>query len=228
MASHEANVSGFINMIEFAKTIDCKKFVYASSSAVYGDDETLPKTESSIGEPLSPYAATKRINEVYASTYFQTYGLASAGLRYFNVFGKRQDPQGAYAAVIPKWIDLLKSGKQVTIFGNGTNTTRDYCHVSDIVQANIKAALCESKDSLILNIGTGDKTDLNTLAKTIITQMNVLGLNVNSEIRYEKMRAGDIVHSVAKISKASESIQYKPEVSLEEGLKETITFFANL
>ncbi|MBQ6774257.1 MAG: NAD-dependent epimerase/dehydratase family protein [Synergistaceae bacterium] len=209
------NVSGFVNILESAKANNIKRVVYASSSAVYGDDETMPKSENIIGRSLSPYALTKYINEVWAEFYSRVYNLECTGLRYFNVFGRRQDPNGAYAAVIPKWINAVESGNIPIIYGTG-EASRDFCSVQNVVLANILAATEREADSRVFNIGCGEKTNLNDLLAKIY---RVFAPDKEIKAIYEKPRDGDILHSSASIKLAQEVLKYKPVIYLEEGLK---------
>jgi len=220
LACHAANATGFVNMIEAARAAKVKRFVYASSSAVYGDHPGLPKVESEIGLPLSPYAASKRLNEVYADAYAKAYGFESIGLRYFNVFGPRQDPNGAYAAVIPKWIDALLCRERVQINGDG-ETSRDFCFVDNIVQANLLAATVTNVEAVnqIYNIAIGERTTLNELFRLIQDGLRKL----NPELPEQKPqhgpeRPGDVRHSHANISKARQLLGYEPIIRARDGL----------
>ena len=221
--SHDVNVNGFLNMLEATRKSQCQRFIFASSSSVYGNDKSLPKIESVVGDPLSPYATTKKINEIYAEVYAKTYGLKYIGLRYFNVFGERQDPNGPYAAVIPKWTESLLKRKKVYIYGDD-KTSRDFCYVGNVVQANLRAALTENSVALnqIYNIAYGEKTSLNKLFKLIKSE-----LNVKSEVKpvYEDFREGDIRHSHADISKATKNLGYLPKYSIHDGIKKTLSWF---
>lgn len=218
--THRANVDGFLNMLVAARDAKVKRFVYASSSAVYGDHPDLPKVEDKIGNPLSPYALTKRINELYADVFFRNYGLDSVGLRYFNVFGRRQDPEGAYAAVIPKWISALVRGEPVYINGDG-ETTRDFCYIDNVVQANLLAATVEKPEgkNQVYNIAVGEKNSLNELYQTLTT--NLVGILKKSfgPPTYREFREGDVPHSLGNINKAREQLGYEPLTSLEQGIK---------
>jgi len=227
ISSNKANVDGFLNIINAAKDAGVKGFVYASSSSVYGDDPELPKVETKVGNLLSPYAATKKINEVYAQTYAHAYGFSSIGLRYFNVFGPRQDPQGAYAAVIPKWVDALKNGKPCKIFGDGT-TSRDFCYVTNVVQANILSALYQHKtpSNLAFNVALGNKTSLTELYFLIRDRVAKANSEVKDlEPKYEDFRKGDIKHSLANTSSIQDTLSYKPVVEIEPGLDITVDWF---
>ena len=212
---NEVNVSGFVNILQAARENKIRRVVYASSSAVYGDDEAAQKVESVIGKFLSPYAMTKYINELYAEFFTRVYGLECVGLRYFNVFGKRQDPNGAYAAVIPKWIDKIKADEIPVIYGDGT-ATRDFCAVQNIVAANLLAALEPDAPGKVFNIGCGVSTSLNDLLKEIYATFAP-----GKEIKFQREapREGDILHSSASIELARTVLKYNPLLHLKEGLK---------
>ncbi len=218
--THEANCSGFLNILNAAKEENVSSFTYASSSAVYGDHPDLPKVEEIIGNSLSPYAISKHTNELYASVYSNCYDFNSIGLRYFNVFGSRQDPHGSYAAVIPRWSELLKNSKDIYIYGDG-KTSRDFCYIENVVQANILAATSSSEaKNNIYNIALGTQTSLNELyeiMKVIILDSPHDSLRSNAV--YKDFREGDIRHSNADISKAKEMLKYDPQYTLEQGLK---------
>ncbi|MDR1730858.1 MAG: SDR family oxidoreductase [Synergistaceae bacterium] len=220
LKAHDSNTTGFVNMLQAAAENGVRRFVYASSSAVYGDNPSLPAREERTGRPLSPYAATKIVNEIYADVWGRLYGLECIGLRYFNVFGPRQDPNGPYAAVIPRWIDALKRNEPVTIYGDG-QTTRDFCHVKNVVRSNVLAALTERQDAVgkVYNIACGTVTTLNELFAILKGE---LALPENLTPLYEDFRKGDIKHSSASIDQARELLGYAPLVSLREGLKEMI------
>jgi UDP-N-acetylglucosamine 4-epimerase len=227
LAYHAANVTGFINMLEAARDAKVKRFVYASSSAVYGDHPGLPKIEDEIGLPLSPYAASKRINEVYASAYAIAYGFESIGLRYFNVFGPRQDPNGAYAAVIPKWIDAMLRGETIQINGDG-ETSRDFCFVDNIVQANLLAATTQNSGAAnqVYNIAVGERTTLNELFSLLQDGLRKLNPTLpNQKPRYADFRAGDVRHSHANISKARELLDYEPALRVGDGLNLAMAWY---
>ncbi len=220
LVTHEANVTGFLTMLEAARSAGVKRFVYASSSAVYGDDPGLPKVEDKIGQPLSPYAGTKLINEVYAQTYAKAYGCESIGLRYFNVFGPRQDPDGAYAAVIPKWIAALLRRERVQINGDG-ETSRDFCFVANIVQANLLAATTANPDAVnqAYNIAVGERTTLNELFQLLQNGLRRRDPSLLEQVPlYQDFRAGDVRHSLADISKAQRRLGYAPEQRVRDGL----------
>lgn len=221
LATHAANVTGFVNMLEAARTARVKRFVYASSSAVYGDHPELPKVEAKIGRPLSPYAATKWMNEIYADTFARAYGLECVGLRYFNVFGPRQDPEGAYAAVIPKWIAALLRREPVLINGDG-ETSRDFCFVANVVQANLLAATTENPDAIntAYNVALGERTTLNELFAALRAELSGVDATL-AEARpvYQDFRAGDVRHSLADISKAQRLLGYAPVHRIGPGLE---------
>ena len=217
------NVTGFLNMLVFAKNQNIEKFIYASSSSVYGDHPELPKIEEQTGNLLSPYALSKKVNEQYAEVFSRVYKIKTVGLRYFNVFGPRQDPNGQYAAVIPKWINATIQNKPITINGDGS-TSRDFCYIKNVIQANILAALEDmpDKNAGIYNISCGGQTTLNELAKLIQDEVALYVKNLKSEILYQDFRKGDIKHSIADISMASKFRGYDPEYDFESGMKETI------
>ena len=218
LSSHQNNVNGFFNILLSAKEKGIKRIVYASSSSVYGDDPNLPKVEENTGNVLSPYAATKAIDEIYAGVFTKCYSMEIIGLRYFNIFGQRQDPNGVYAAVIPKFIQIMKKDKQPTINGDGT-FSRDFTHVSNAVQANILAMTTTNSHAFgeAFNIGCGGQYSLNRLVE-------VINENLGKKIvpNYGPNRQGDIPHSNANINKAKELLEYNPKISFEEGLKELI------
>ncbi len=222
--SHQSNVDGFIHMLEIAREKEVKKFVYASSSSVYGDHPDLPKEEDKVGSVLSPYAATKKINEVYAGVYAHSYELASIGLRYFNVFGRRQDPDGAYAAVIPKWTAAFLKNEKVYINGDG-ETSRDFCYIENVIQANIKSAISETTGHEVLNIACHAQTTLNELKDLLIFFLREKGHESQSEIEYRDFRPGDVRHSLANVDKARNLIGYNPTHSIKEGLAEAIEWY---
>lgn len=219
--SHESNVSGFLNMLVAARDAGVKRFVYASSSSVYGDDPSLPKREETVGKPLSPYTATKAINEIYADVFARTYGLPTVGLRYFNVFGPRQDPNGPYAAVIPLWMAALLKGEPVFINGDGT-TSRDFCFVANAVQANLLAATTGNPEALnqVYNIAVGERTTLNELFELTRSQVNAHGHDARNQTPvYREFRPGDVPHSLADISKARKLLGYAPQYRVADGLE---------
>jgi len=219
---HKNNVDGFLNLLISAKENGCRRFVYASSSSVYGDNENLPKMEEKIGNVLSPYAATKKINEIYANVFHKCYGMEIIGLRYFNVFGERQNPNGEYAAVIPKFIDLVKNGKSPTIFGDGS-FSRDFTYVKNVVRANYLALTTTNHECFgeVFNIGAGGRISINEIFYKIC---KIIGANIIPN--YQPNRKGDIPHSNASIEKAERMLGYKLEVGFEEGLQRTITWLS--
>ncbi len=224
--SHRANVDGFVNMLIAARDAKVKRFVFASSSSVYGDEPTLPKVESRTGNVLSPYAATKHINEVYAAVFQRTYGLETIGLRYFNVFGPRQDPNGAYAAVIPRWMAALLEGKSCTINGDGS-TSRDFCFVLNAVQANLRAAITSNPNATgtVYNVAVGDKTSLLELHDHLRARLSKKRPEIGKlQPVFQPFRAGDIKDSQADISKARERLGYQPTHTVAQGLDETVAY----
>ena len=217
---HEINVTGFVNLLMAAREAKVRRFVFASSSAVYGDSPALPKSEEKIGRPLSPYAASKWMNEIYAEVLCRTDPPPFAGLRYFNVFGPRQDPEGAYAAVVPRWIAALLEGEQVFINGDG-ETSRDFCYVDNVVQANLLAATTENKEALnqIYNIAVGEQTTLNELFSLLKTRLAAREKRISGvQPVYREFRPGDVRHSLADISKARRLLGYNPEFRIQQGL----------
>ncbi|MFC5509839.1 SDR family oxidoreductase [Massilia jejuensis] len=225
VATNDSNINGFLNMLVAARDARVKSFVYAASSSTYGDHPGLPKVEECIGNPLSPYAVTKYVNELYAQVFARCYGFGSAGLRYFNVFGKRQDPDGAYAAVIPKWIAAMLADAQVLINGDG-NTSRDFCYVDNAVQANLLAATCPRDGcSEIYNVAVNDATTLNRLFDYLRTILRANGVTVTREPAYAAFRKGDVRHSQANVDKAIRELGYAPLYRLYEGLEATIPWY---
>lgn len=230
LTSHDVNANGFISVLEAARAANVKRFVYASSSSVYGDHPTLPKVEENIGNPLSPYAATKRTNETYARAYASSYKMTLVGLRYFNVFGPRQDPDGQYAAVIPRWIKGILNNSEVAIFGDG-ETSRDFCYVKNVIQANLNSALAKTVpegNAIELNIAAHQQTTLNQLYESmrdglaaILTDPHV----ANHQPVYRDFRPGDIRHSLADISKARDIISYSPTHHVKDGLTEALPWY---
>lgn len=222
LTSNSVNIDGTLNIFVAARDAGIKWVVYASSSSVYGDSEVLPKVEEQIGKPLSPYATTKLVNEFYASVFARCYGQQFIGLRYFNVFGPRQSPEGPYAAVIPRWIDALNRGEQCTIYGDG-ETSRDFCHVDNAVQANLRAALVDNSAAVnqLYNVAVGEQTTLKELHHLIVEAMGLTG----REPRFADFRAGDIRHSKANIGKAEMLLQYQPTVRIGSGIGDTVRWF---
>lgn len=218
----KVNVQGTLNMLEAAKRSHVKKFVYASSSSVYGDSPMLPKREGIEGRPLSPYALTKSVDEKYASLYHSLYGLETYGLRYFNVFGKRQDPNGVYAAVIPKFINLLLSGERVTIYGDGSQS-RDFTYVDNVIEANLRACLAPSSAAgKAFNIAYGDRTTLLDLHQILCAE-----LHIDLPAIFASPRAGDVQHSKADIGLAEKELGYRPEFDFRRGLALTLEWYVS-
>jgi UDP-N-acetylglucosamine 4-epimerase len=223
--TNAANITGFLNMLVAAKDAKIKTFVFAASSSTYGDHPALPKVENTIGKPLSPYAVTKYVNELYADVFNKTYGLNSIGLRYFNVFGKRQDPDGAYAAVIPKWTAAMINNQEVLINGDG-ETSRDFCFIENAVQANILAATADEKGvNQIYNVALGDRTTLNTLFTSLQSALNINGVQYNKPPVYKAFRAGDVRHSQADISKAKALLGFAPEYPIQPGINKAMPWY---
>ena len=227
LTTNAVNISGFLNMLQAAKEAEVKSFTYAASSSTYGDHPALPKVEENIGNPLSPYAVTKYVNELYAGVYAKTYGLKTIGLRYFNVFGQRQDPNGSYAAVIPKWTADMIKGEEVFINGDG-ETSRDFCFIENTVQMNILAATApdDAKDN-IYNVAVGDRTTLNDLYKAIQTALNGCGINVEKKPIYRDFRVGDVRHSQADVSKPKNNLGYEPEYKILQGISKAMPWYIN-
>lgn len=227
--SNNSNVTGFLNLAWLAVQENVKKFVYASSSSVYGDDPNLPKQESVVGNPLSPYAVTKKVNELYSEVFHKAYNFPVIGIRYFNVFGKRQDPNGVYSAVIPRWVSGMIKNEEIKIFGDG-ETSRDFCYISNVVQMNILAALSsnENANGQVFNCAYSDRTTLNELFDAIKEGLSKSYDHVsNIEAKYEDFRKGDIRHSHANIKKAQELLGYKPTHSIRDGLKEALSWYVD-
>ena len=210
-----SNISGFLNMLTAAKEQDVSSFIYAASSSTYGDHPDLPKVEDKIGNPLPPYAVIKYVNELYADVFYRTYDFKSVGLRYFNVFGPRQDPEGAYAAVIPKWVAAVNASDTVYINGDG-ETSRDFCYIENVVQINILAATAENlTKSEVYNVAVGGQTSLNQLIELIKENLRK---NTFTDIVYKDFRAGDVRHSKASIDKAIRELGYDPQFNMNQGL----------
>ena len=229
ITTNDVNVSGFLNVLVAAKEANVKRFIYAASSSTYGDSESLPKVEDKIGKPLSPYAITKYVNELYADVFSKTYGIETIGLRYFNVFGRNQDPNGAYAAVIPKFVKQLINLESPVINGDG-NYSRDFTYIDNVIQMNELAMVTEDEKGLntIYNTAFGERTTLNDLVlylKEYLSLYNPLIKNV--EVVYGSNRIGDIPHSLASIEKAKKILGYHPKFSLKEGLKESVQWYWN-
>lgn len=227
ITSNDVNVGGFLNMLVASRDAGVKRFVYAASSSTYGDSESLPKVEDKIGKPLSPYAITKYVNELYADVFSKTYGLETIGLRYFNVFGRRQDPNGAYAAVIPKFVSLLMKGESPVINGDGT-FSRDFTYVDNVVQANILSLIADKKESVntVYNVAYGDRNTLLDLVRYLKDDLSEFDKKIkNIEPKHGPNRQGDIPHSLASVDKAKELLNYNPKFSLQEGLKESVKWY---
>lgn len=224
--TNAANITGFLNMLVAARDAKVKSFTYAASSSTYGDHPGLPKVEDVIGKPLSPYAVTKYVNELYADVFARSYGFASIGLRYFNVFGPRQDPNGAYAAVIPKWTAALLQNEPVYMNGDG-ETSRDFCYVANAVQANLLAATASNPDALnqVYNVAVGERTTLNTLFKLIRDNLAMSGVSPDIAPLYRDFRAGDVRHSQADIGKALAKLAYVPTHNLVQGVTEAMPWY---
>ena len=226
ITTNAANITGFLNMLVAARDAKVSSFTYAASSSTYGDHPALPKVEEHIGNPLSPYAVTKYVNELYANVFSKTYNFHSIGLRYFNVFGKRQNPKGAYAAVIPTWTSLLLQKEQVFINGDG-ETSRDFCYIQNAVQANILAATALNvQESAVYNIAFGERISLNQLYQEISNNLKSIAKLEEVQPYYRDFRTGDVRHSLADISKAKKVLGYYPEYSVTAGLKEAVEWYA--
>ena len=227
ISTNRANIDGFLNMLIASNDANVKRFVYAASSSTYGNHPDLPKVEDKIGNPLSPYAVTKVVNELYASVFAETYGFKTIGLRYFNIFGKRQDPKGAYAAVIPKWVSGMLNKDDVFINGDG-ETTRDFCYIDNTVQVNLLAAITTNDDAIdkIYNVALNDRTSLNRLYQMIEERLIQRNIGVESkEPIYRDFRAGDVRHSQADINKAKTLLNYQPTHTISQGLDEAMDWY---
>ena len=227
ITSNEVNVSGFLNMLSVAKEAGIKRFVYAASSSTYGDSELLPKIEEVIGKPLSPYAITKYVNELYADVFSKTYGMETIGLRYFNVFGRKQDPNGAYAAVIPKFVTQFMNHESPVINGDG-NYSRDFTYIDNVIQMNELAMLSQNPEALntVFNTAYGDRTTLNDLIQYLQKELAKLDPKIAEvKITYGPNRLGDIPHSLASIEKAKKILGYNPQFSLQQGLEEAVQWY---
>lgn len=226
IATNASNITGFLNMLTAARNAKVQSFTYAASSSTYGDHPALPKVEENIGRPLSPYAVTKYVNELYADVFAKVYGFECIGLRYFNVFGKRQNPEGAYAAVIPKWTGSMIKGDPVYINGDG-ETSRDFCYIENVIQINILAA--SSKDvtarNQVYNVAVGDRTTLNDLFKHLKTELHTQGVIYTDIPIYREFRNGDVRHSQASIEKASKLLGYAPKYRLADGIREAMPWY---
>jgi len=228
ITTNATNITGFLNILTAARDANVRSFTYAASSSTYGDHPGLPKVEETIGNPLSPYAVTKYVNELYANVFARCYGFSSIGLRYFNVFGPRQDPNGAYAAVIPKWAATLLAEESVQINGDG-ETSRDFCFVANAVQANILSACTTNPDAQnqIYNVAVGERTTLNTLFQLIRDSLSERGVSPHTQPVYREFRHGDVRHSQADISKAKRLLGYAPSHTLRLGIPEAMQWYAS-
>ncbi len=225
VTTNAANITGFLNMLVAARDASVKSFTYAASSSTYGDHPALPKMEDNIGKPLSPYAVTKYVNELYADVFAKTYGFNTIGLRYFNVFGKRQDPNGAYAAVIPKWTASMIQGDDVFINGDG-ETSRDFCFVENAVQANLLAATASAEaTNEVYNVAVGDRTTLNDLFNALQSALAKNGHPYKKSPVYRDFRTGDVRHSQADISKAADKLGYVPEFRIMDGIAKAMPWY---
>lgn len=225
LTTNSVNINGYINLLVAAKDEGVKSFTYAASSSTYGDHPALPKVEDIIGNPLSPYAVTKYVNELYANVFATTYGLKSIGLRYFNVFGKRQDPCGAYAAVIPKWISALINSEDVIINGDG-ETSRDFCFIDNVVQANLLAATnADNTKAEVFNVAVGERTSLNQLFLMLRSYLADRGVDSASKAIYSDFRRGDVRHSQASIHKAQQFLGYSPSFSVSDGIRKMLPWY---
>lgn len=224
--TNRSNIDGFLNMLVAAKDAKVDSFTYAASSSTYGDHPALPKVEENIGNPLSPYAVTKYVNELYADVFARVYDFKSIGLRYFNVFGPRQNPNGAYAAVIPKWIGSLLNGDGIAIYGDGSNS-RDFTYVKNAVQANILSACSKRTNQQVLNIAVGDEVSLIRLSEMIEQHLLNFRVITANNIKFLEPRIGDVKHSRADIQAARKSIGYEPLYLVSEGLIETVKWFCD-
>lgn len=226
ITTNSTNIDGFLNMLVAARDAGVKSFTYAASSSTYGDHPGLPKIEETIGKPLSPYAVTKFVNELYAEVFARTYGFKTIGLRYFNVFGKRQDPYGAYAAVIPKWTAAMINNEDVYINGDG-KTSRDFCFIENAVQANLLAATSVSEEALnqVYNVAVNGRTDLNDLYIVLRRALNDNGVIYNKKAVYREFRAGDVRHSQADISKARRLLGYEPMFDIGAGIAKAMPWY---
>jgi UDP-N-acetylglucosamine 4-epimerase len=227
ISTNSSNIDGFLNILLTAKDMDIKSFTYAASSSTYGDHPGLPKIEEKIGKPLSPYAITKYVNELYAEVFSSTFEFHSIGLRYFNVFGKRQDPLGAYAAVIPKWLNAMIKNEPVKIYGTG-ETSRDFCYIDNVIQANLLAAFAnnESKNN-IYNVAVGDRTSLIQLFE--ILRLNLLNEGIEYSIKpiFGDFRPGDVMHSQASIKKIQNNLGYVPTYNIHSGIEKSIAWYVS-
>lgn len=226
IATNDTNISGFLNMLVAARDAKVTSFTYAASSSTYGDHPALPKVEHTIGKPLSPYSVTKYVNELYADVFARCYGFNTIGLRYFNVFGKRQNPNGAYAAVIPKWTASLLKGEPVYINGDG-ETSRDFCYVENAIQANLLAATTENPDARtqVYNVAVGDRTTLNTLFALLRDNLQDFGVSAQTKPVHRDFRVGDVRHSQADTGKVQKLLGYSPTRRIAQGIAEAMPWY---
>lgn len=227
ITTNEVNVGGFLNMLIASRDSGVKRFVFAASSSTYGDSELLPKVEDIIGKPLSPYAITKYVNELYADVFSKTYGIETIGLRYFNVFGRKQNPNGAYAAVIPRFVSQLMQGESPVINGDG-NYSRDFTYIDNVIQANLLSIVATEKKAIntVYNVAYGGRNTLNDLMTYLKNYLSVFNPKISKiEVIYGPNRVGDIPHSHASIDKAKELLNYNPEYNLQKGLKEAVNWY---
>ncbi len=225
ITTNSANITGFLNMLVAAREAQVKSFTYAASSSTYGDHPALPKVEDNIGKPLSPYAVTKYVNELYADVFSKCYGFHTIGLRYFNVFGPRQNPNGAYAAVIPKWVSSLLKGETVFINGDG-ETSRDFTFIQNAIQANLLAATANHPAlNQVYNMAVGDRTTLKQLFALVRDNLVPFGVPANTEPEYREFRAGDVRHSLADISKAQQFLGYQPSHTIADGIAQSMGWY---
>jgi UDP-N-acetylglucosamine 4-epimerase len=223
--TNDVNISGFLVMLRAAQESGVESFVYAASSSTYGDSEVLPKIEERIGNPLSPYAVTKRVNEMYADVFLKTYGFRATGLRYFNVFGRRQDPDSTYAAVIPQWVGRMLQSQPTWINGDG-ETSRDFCYIDNVIQANLLAATAETEhQGLVYNVGVGDRTTLAMLHEIIREGLEARGFGPIQPPELRPFRAGDVRHSQASIDRARTRLGYEPTHDIRSGLREAMDWY---
>ena len=227
ITSNAVNVSGFLNMLVAARDANVKRFVYAASSSTYGDSKGLPKVEDVIGKPLSPYAITKYVNELFADIFSKTYGLETVGLRYFNVFGRKQDPKGAYAAVIPKFVMQFMKYESPTINGDGSYS-RDFTYIDNVIEMNVRSIVTENKEAVntVYNVAFGERTDLNELIGLLKENLSKFDPKIKDvEIKYGTTRQGDVPHSLASIDKAKELLGYNPQYNIKSGLEEAVNWY---
>jgi UDP-N-acetylglucosamine 4-epimerase len=227
ITSNEVNINGFLNMLVASRDEKVKRFVYAASSSTYGDSEVMPKVEDVIGKPLSPYAVTKYVNELYADVFSKTYGLETIGLRYFNVFGRKQDPNGAYAAVIPKFVSQLMKGESPTINGDGSYS-RDFTYIDNVIQANLLSLVAKDEEAIntVYNIAFGEQNTLKDLVKYLKEYLSEFDSKIPQiDVVFGQAREGDIPHSLASINKGRNKLNYNPKYSLQDGLKEAVEWY---